>query len=150
MTKEKYPRPHVWLDIEICRNIYKAYKEIGPEAGVGVPIPDFDSRYPGALESILGSVQYKADALNYDVKKTAVYYFVSFTKSQCFLDANKRLAVIYTSFFLRSNGYRLKMNPSVLRDVAIIVSSNDSLSIPKTVNALLDVFEIEKKVLPGA
>ena len=145
MTKEKYPRPQKWLDIAICKDIYRAYKEFGAQAGVGVPMPNFDSRYPNALESILGTVQYKADTLHYDVKKTAVYYFVYFVKSQCFLDANKRLAVIFTDFFLRINGYRLDLQQSTLRDIAIIISSNTNLSVPKAVKETIKIFDIIKK-----
>lgn len=145
MTKEKYPRPQVWLDIKICEDIYKAYKEFGPQIGVGVPIPDFDTRYPNALESILGAVQYKSDKLAYDVKKTAVYYFVYFVKSQCFLDANKRLAVIFSDFFLRMNRNKINMKPSTLRDIAIIISSDKKLSLPKTVEATMMVFEISER-----
>ena len=142
MTKENYPRPQVWLNIKICETIYKAYKEFGPQAGVGVPIPDFDTRYPNALESILGTVQYKSDRLAYDVKRTAVYYFVYFVKSQCFLDANKRLAVIFTDFFLKVHGHKIAMKPSTLRDIVIIISSDTNLSLPKTVEATLTIFEI--------
>jgi prophage maintenance system killer protein len=142
MTKEKYPRPQVWLNIKICKDIYKAYKEFGHQAGVGVPIPDFETRYPNALESILGTVQYKADTLRYDIKKTAVYYFVYFVKSQCFLDANKRLAVIFTDFFLKMHGYKIAMKPSTLRDIAIIISSNTTLSVPNTVEETMKIFDI--------
>jgi prophage maintenance system killer protein len=145
MTKEKYPHPLEWLNLEICEGIYKAYKLFGPQAGVGVPIPDFESRYPHALESILGTVQYKADTLKFDVKKTAIYYFVYFVKSQCFLDANKRLAVIFTDFFLRINGYKLNMKQSTLRDIAIIISTNTALSIPKTVKETMKIFDIVRK-----
>jgi len=146
MTKEKSPRPGKWLDLEICKDIYKAYKELGPQAGVGVPIPDFDSRYPNALESILGTVQYKADTLDFDVKKTAVYYFVYFVKSQCFLDANKRLAVVFTDIFLRINGYKITMNQAVLRDIALIISINTSLSVPKIVRETMKIFDISKNI----
>ena len=144
MTKEKYPRPLVWLNIKICEAIYKTYKEFGPQAGVGEPIPDFDSRYPNALESILGTVQYKSDTLKFDVKKTAVYYFVYFVKSQFFLDANKRLAVIFTDFFLRINGYKLNLPPATLRDIAILLSNDTRLSVPKTVKVSRKIFDIVK------
>ena len=49
MIKGKYPRPQVWQNIEICEAIYKAYKEVAAEAGVGAPVPDFNTRYPNAF-----------------------------------------------------------------------------------------------------
>jgi prophage maintenance system killer protein len=144
MTKEKYPHPQVWLNIKICEAIYKAYKEFGPQVGVGVPIPDFDTRYPNALESILGAVQYKSRRLGYDVKKTAVYYFFYLVKSQCFLDANKRLAVIYTDFFLRLNKYKINMKPTTLRDIAIIISRDTNLSVSETAETTMRIFDISE------
>ncbi|RPJ76677.1 MAG: type II toxin-antitoxin system death-on-curing family toxin [Alphaproteobacteria bacterium] len=144
MTREKYPFPQVWLSIEICEAIYKAYKEVAQKVGVEAPIPEFDTRYPNALEGVLGSVQYKSDTLNYDIKTTAAYYFVHFAKSQCFLDANKRLAVIFTNTFLRINGYRLTMPPWTLRDLAIIVAKNKSLTVEYVVEQIDDLFHLLK------
>jgi death-on-curing family protein len=144
MTREKYPTPQVWLSIEICRAIYKAYKEVAQKAGVEAPIPEFDTRYPGALEGILGSVQYKADTLNYDIKTTAAYYFVHFAKSQCFIDGNKRLAVVLTNVFLRLNGYQLTMLPSTLRDLAIIIAKNKSLSVGYAAQQIDQLFHLVK------
>ena len=144
MTREKYPPPRVWLSIETCRVIYKAYKEFAEKAGVEAPIPEFDSRYPNTLEGILGSVQYKADTLNYDIKTTASYYFVHFAKSQCFIDANKRLAVIFTNTFIRMNGYRLTMLQSTLRDLAIIIAKNQSLTVEYAAEQINKLFYLVK------
>jgi len=142
MTREKYPTPQVWLSTEICRAIYKAYKEEAQKAGVEAPIPNFDSRYPNALEGILGSVQYRSDTFKYDIKLTAAYYFVHFAKSQCFMDANKRLAVLFTNIFLRINGYQLTIPPWKLRDLAIIIAKNKSTSVEWTANQIDKLFHL--------
>jgi death-on-curing family protein len=123
MTKEKYPPPQVWLNIEICEAIYKAYKEVAQKAGVAAPIPEFDSRYPNALH---------------------------LAKSQCFIDANKRLAVVLTNVFLRLNDYRLTMLPSTLIDLAIIIANNKSLSVEYAAQQVDQLFHLVKiKNAPG-
>jgi prophage maintenance system killer protein len=142
MTKAKYPPPQVWLNIEICRAIYEVYKEVGQEEGIETPIPKFDSRYPGALEGILGSVQYKADTLQFDLRTTAAYYFVHLAKSQCFLDANKRLAVIITNTFLRLNSYRLTIPAWILRDIAIFIAQNRYASVEMEVRQIEKIFHL--------
>lgn len=142
MTKDKLPNPERWLDIEVCEIIYKTFKDIASDYGVDSPIPDFKSRYPGVLESILGSVQFRSWAEGLDIGMTASYYFVSLVKSQAFLDANKRNAVLMTDTFLRINGYKLGVNKNLLRNIAIFISLEENKGIPNLVEEMAKVFKI--------
>lgn len=100
-------------------------------------MPNFETRYPNRLESILGNVELRASFFQYDIVEVAVFYFVSLSKSQVFLDGNKRMAVIATNAFLKFNGYELKVNPNRLRNISILVSKDESTNIEESVKLLI-------------
>lgn len=127
MTKAKNRTPTVWLEISLCKLIYETYRELSTKQGLE-PLPSFEQRYKGSLESILESTKYKAEALNYDIPAIAACYFTHLVKSQAHFNGNKRMGVFYTIIFLDINGYRLKILRSDLTALALKLAEDKSSS----------------------
>lgn len=72
-------------------------------------LPEFSTRIPGRLESILNSSQLKAELLHQDIFQVAANYYVSINRGHPFSNGNKRLSIYYADVFLRLNGYRLRI-----------------------------------------
>ena len=51
MTKVK-----LWLDLNVCENVYNSFRQEYKKNG-DEPLPEFSSRYPGRLESIIESIK---------------------------------------------------------------------------------------------
>lgn len=141
MTLVKFPIPKFWLSIETCEVIYKAFKDKAASFTLNAPMPSFEARYKGNLESIIYGVQLKGDLLQKDIVYVATAYFVSISKSQAFFDANKRMAIILTNVFLERNGYHLNIANKSLIEISIILSISDHMSIDKSIDIILSVFE---------
>jgi len=74
------------------------------------PIPDFSTRFPQKLESIINLPQQGFGELElYPTifEKAACYYYFTI-KNHPFVNGNKRMAIVMTYVFLRMNGYSLK------------------------------------------
>lgn len=141
MTKAQYPDPKGWLDIQICKSIYKAFKDNAAAFGLDAPAATFDSRHNGILESICGSVQLKASLTNQDIIEVSVCYFVKLARSQAFFDGNKRMSVVLTNVFLLVNGYGLFISPTALRDLAIAIAENKITRDDKVIRMLVPKFK---------
>lgn len=141
MTEAKFPNPRKWLSIPLCESTYNIFREnqalIFPH---GEPIPSFNTRYSGRLESILGSVQLKSEKLSYDLVKTAVAYYVHLAKSQAFLNGNKRMSIILAGVFLLVNDYRLGPNPKDFADITLLVSEDKTVSTAEMIRSLTPYF----------
>lgn len=75
MTEGKFPCPNVWLSLEICETTYSVLQN---NFDWIEPLPLFETRIPGRLESILGSVKqtFFGQYLNDSVPKAMAAYFV--------------------------------------------------------------------------
>jgi death-on-curing family protein len=96
--------PNTALTIEDVRGVVFAYAQ--QELTATEPIPPFDTRYPGRLESCLAAPfqAFGGQDLYPDLtdKAAALFYFM--VKNRPFKNGNKRLALISTIFLLLKNG----------------------------------------------
>jgi death-on-curing family protein len=114
--------------------------------GLEEPMPDFDSRYPGKLESCLklpfagfGNVEFYEG-----IHKKAVTYFYFCIKNHPFENGNKRFAIIIMLFFLAKNGLWLNIDPVYLYEVSkAVADENDrpEIVITKLLSAFMPHFE---------
>lgn len=83
--------PQFWLDLKISEAIFAKAKHL---IDYDEPIPPFDTRFPGRLESILESVRQTFDNknLNPTVGDAAAAYFYQLISGHPFQNGNKRLA----------------------------------------------------------
>lgn len=107
----------------------------------GEPLPPFKTRYQGILESILGSVQLKAELLQLNIAQTATHYYVGLAKSQAFMNGNKRMSIVLTDLFLMLNGYRLATDWFDWADLTLFVSELEQESLDEITESLYGVFE---------
>ncbi len=105
---------------EICYEFAKQYMTFDE------PIPEFDSRYQGKLETVLqipqrsigGKLMYK------NLHEQAAILFYEMIKLHPFLNGNKRIAVVSLNVFLILNGCKLKTSNKALYDVAMMVAKS--------------------------
>lgn len=130
-----------WLDLQICRDIYETFK-LEYAQNNEEPLPEFDARYPGKLESILESVRLRYGQFSKIayLHQISVAYFVSLTKSQALVNGNKRMGVLFTTVFLYVNGYDLGLSEKELAKLSLLVAKSKE-KLPKVVELLEPVFE---------
>ena len=149
MTKEKFPAPKGWINIQGCEIIYKAFKERAPSFGIEPPSYSFSNAYSNTLQGILGSVALRAKLTNQDVVEVAVSYFVKIAKSQAFFDGNKRMAIFIMGVYLFSNNYLLSTSPKKMIEIAVMLVEDKNISIDEAVGLLTPVFkEVVEKHKP--
>lgn len=107
MTKEKFPRPKIYLDVRLCKIIYEAYQKEAYQHNFE-PIPPFETRYNGALESLTESIKIKANLQSLDIVEVAANYYVRLARGQVFFNANKRMALMLTAQFLILNDFEFQ------------------------------------------
>lgn len=112
----------MWLTLKMSRNIFERFK---PFIDFDEPIPPFDTRFPGRLESILGSVKatYNGKYLNSTVLDASASYFYQLIKGHPFQNGNKRIAVLLTHIFLTINGVDFTVSEKSLYNLAMIVAN---------------------------
>ncbi|MEP7103458.1 MAG: type II toxin-antitoxin system death-on-curing family toxin [Candidatus Dojkabacteria bacterium] len=102
------------------------------------PIPEFETRFPGILESCLeqpfqnvyGEVLYRG------VTKKASMLFYLMIKNHPFKNGNKRLAVLTTLLFLHKNSRWLYVSNQRLYELAVEVSKSEMKDKENVINAL--------------
>ncbi len=117
-------------------------------------MPPFDDRYLGKLEGILGSVRatFGKQFLNKHVIDASAAYFNQFVRGHAFRNGNKRMAVLFTHFFLLKNGIDFTLSPDELYNLAVGVAlqseSGESFEATKSmVRDVISKFTVEWK--PG-
>jgi prophage maintenance system killer protein len=145
MIKVSYPTPKHYLSIDLCEIIYNTYRNKVIKEGKA-SIPEFATRYESKLESILGSTPIKSEIKNYDVLQVSILYFVKLVKSQCFLDSNKRMAVLFTLVYLFTYGLEFTAPQQKLRNLALIISREPIVSFDEIEKALYPLFKKWVKV----
>src|SRR3989338_4312410 len=103
MTKRLYEIPKNWLNLAVCSRIFETF---ATRLEHDEPIPPFNTRFKEKLEAILESVSmtYAGGHLNGTILDAAAAYFNQLVRGHAFINGNKRLAVLFTHFFLLSNG----------------------------------------------
>jgi death on curing protein len=123
MTLNLQKEPKILLNLATCQDVYSNLPKL---VSFEAELPPFESRFPGRLESILGTVEATAfgQRLFTTISQVASAYFVKMVKQHPFLDGNKRMAVVCTDLFLLANGIELVSPFTDLYWVAIQVAEN--------------------------
>ncbi|MEW1829404.1 type II toxin-antitoxin system death-on-curing family toxin [Streptomyces sp. NPDC088196] len=98
------------------------------------PIPDFDSRPPGKLESCLAQPFHSFDGVEaYPglINKAAVLFFV-LVKGHPLENGNKRMAVASLLLFLSKNGYTLRAEVGDFLTLAVLVAESTNMPVSMT------------------
>lgn len=115
----------------------------------GEPIPPFDTRYPDKLESCLQTPFQTFDrkSLYKTFEGKAAILFYLMIKNHPFLNGNKRVAVVTLYYFLRSNGYKLKVGNVELYEFAKKVAASDASNTDSVVADIRDfIAEFSQKI----
>jgi len=83
-----------------------------------VDYPCVEKRFVEVQTSYYGEEQYPG------LFKKAAVYFHHISSIHCFVDGNKRAAVISTDLFMKLNGYKFKLSQKELYDYACIVAND--------------------------
>ena len=91
---------------------------------MGEPIPPFETRFPGKLESILESVRqtFGGQLLNPTLEEAAAAYFNTLIRGHPFRNGNKRMAVLFTHYFLLAHSVDFTLTYNELFFFAITVA----------------------------
>lgn len=135
-------KPNKWLDLDNCYLCYVTYLDVSKELQILGDLPSFDTRYPGKLESILGSVKqtFAGNYLNNSIVDAYVSYFYQIIKGHPFIDGNKRMSVLFSHIFLLHNGYDVanKFDYAQMYDIAIkIAESTDERLARKEIKEII-------------
>ena len=121
MTKKLYSTPVFWLNLDVCSRLFEDFRET---LKFDEPIPDFSTRFPGKLEGILNSVKqtFGGEHLNPTILDASAAYFNQFVRGHAFINGNKRMAVLFTHFFLLVHDIDFSLKPSEMYTLAIIIA----------------------------
>lgn len=126
--------PKNWLTLDGCSHIFKNFKK--ELESLGEPIPPFETRFPGRFESILNSIRqtYAGELLNPTLLDASAAYFNQIIRGHPFQNGNKRLAVLYTHYFLLSHeiDYTLSFNEMFYFAVTVAKAGEQRISAEKT------------------
>jgi death-on-curing family protein len=106
------------------------------------PIPDFDTRYPSALErSIEAPFQTYVDKQLYPglLKKAAILFYLMI-KNHPFQNGNKRIAMTTLFYFLHKNGKWIRVDNQELYNFAKWVAESNAKLKDNTVDAIETFF----------
>lgn len=142
MTRGLETTPTYWLTPKDCESVFGQFKE---RIDFDEPIPPFDSRFPGRLESILESVRQTFDRqhLNPTVLDAAAAYFNQLVRGHAFQNGNKRLAILFTHVFLLRNGIDFKISWQGMYNLSVWLASAAKLGLSAKETGLVckDVIE---------
>jgi death-on-curing family protein len=104
------------------------------------PIPDFDTRYPGQLESCLATPEQTFDSqpLYPTLADKAAILFYLLVKNHPFKNGNKRLAVTTLTVFLFLNGKWITVSPDHLYQFTMGVAVSEARDKDRAIAAIKD------------
>ena len=107
------------------------------------PIPDFETRYPGKLESCISLPFQQFDGNDLyptlEVKTSVLFY--SIIKNHPFSNGNKRMAVAVVFTFLFLNNYWMDVPTDALYEIAIKVAESSPGNREQVLGVLQDFFK---------
>lgn len=149
MTKKLYETPKNWLTPDVCARLFKIFRE---KLEFDEPIPPFEIRFEGRLESILSSVRqsFNDRFLNKTVLDAAAAYFNQLIRGHPFQNGNKRMAVLFTHIFLLLHGIDFTLRFNEMYNFAIFIaraSENgiDSETTKQWCKEVIEEFTEEKR-----
>ncbi len=122
MTKNLWKTPAHWLELDVCNHIFVEFKSL---IDFEEPLPAFDHRFPGKLESLLGAVRQTFDGkyLNPTVLDAATAYFTQIIRDHPFENGNKRIALLITHVFLVVNQVEFTLTFEEMYQFAILTAT---------------------------
>jgi len=113
--------PKIWLDLQLCKNIYENFRG---QLKFQEPLKSFETRYPGRLESILGSISQTFDGqlLYPNVLCVAAGYFYKLNCTHPFENGNKRMCILFTDAFLFFHQLEWKLPHKDMYELATFVA----------------------------
>ncbi|MBL8160023.1 type II toxin-antitoxin system death-on-curing family toxin [Candidatus Saccharibacteria bacterium] len=107
------------------------------------PLPDFETRYPGRLESCIEQPfqTYEGVELYEGLAAKAAMLFYLIIKNHPFENGNKRMAVTITVVFLVLNGKFVKATPHEMYKAACLVAESKSEEMDKHITVLIGAFQ---------
>lgn len=149
MIKKLYKTPKNWLTPDVCARLFKIFRE---KLKFGEPIPPFETRFDGTLESILSSVRqsFNGQFLNKTVLDAAAAYFNQLIRGHPFKNGNKRMAVLFTHIFLLGHGVDYTLRFNEMYNFAIFIAGAgekgiDSDTTKKWCRDVIEEFTEEKR-----
>jgi death on curing protein len=108
------------------------------------PIPDFETRFPHALESCLATpfVSFKKHRPYPTLEDKAAVLFYLMNKNHPFKNGNKRIAITTFMVFLKKNGKWIKVDNQELYNFAKWVASSNPKLMEQTVAAIKKFLEL--------
>ena len=90
------------------------------------PVPDFETRFPAKLESVLETPkqEFSGEELYPNLYGKAACYFYFMIKNHPFLNGNKRMAIVATFVFLRMNKQIFKVPWNEIYSFALKTASS--------------------------
>ena len=121
MTKKLSETPKNWLTLDVCARLFRTFKE---KLQFDEPIPHFETRFKGKLEGILNSVNqtYDGTPLNSTILDAASAYFNQLVRGHQFQNGNKRLAVLFTHYFLILNNIDFTLDYKEMYHFAVTIA----------------------------
>lgn len=107
------------------------------------PIPPFETRYSGKLESCLDLPfqTYDGQDLYPTLTDKAAALFYMIIKNHPFQNGNKRVAVLALTLFLFKNAKWITMSRSVLYDLALTVAKSEDSKKDATLRMIKDTLD---------
>lgn len=114
-----------WLTLKHIKDICFIYAQI--HLTFDEPIPPFETRFPGRLESIpeIPRQEFEGRMFYPTLIEQAAVLFYSLIKGHPFLNGNKRMAIISLLTFLLLNKKWLRTSIKDLYDITVMVAESD-------------------------
>jgi death-on-curing family protein len=116
------------IAFELAREFYNEFE----------PIPDFDTRYEGKLESCIAQpfliIREKELYPSLTDKATILFYLL--VKNHPFLNGNKRIAVMTLTTFLYTNNYWMNTKGKKLYNLALDTAKSKTKDKDKTMKEI--------------
>lgn len=128
MTKKLYETPKHWLTRDVCAQLFKIFRE---KLEFDEPIPPFETRFEGKLESILSSIRqtFNGQFLNKTILDAAAAYFNQLIRGHPFQNGNKRMGVLFTHIFLLSHGIDYTLRFNEMYNFAVLIARSGEKGI---------------------
>lgn len=121
MTEKILQAPQFWLTLADCERLFKDFREL---IEFDEPIPPFETRFEGKLESIIGSISqtFSGQYLNPTILDASTAYLNQLIRGHPFRNGNKRMAVLFTHAFLMYNNVDLTLTSTELFTLATLIA----------------------------
>lgn len=137
MIKEQNKQKIYLLTLDLCEELYNSFIE---QIHFDEQIPPFNTRFPGKLEAILGTIElaYDKKYVKNNITMVSACYFYQIIAGHPFQNGNKRLGLLYTHVFLQQNNKDFNINQDELYKMAVEVANLGSNHKPNIIKAIIE------------